>query len=116
MDKLGRSLTSAATTYNKAVGSLERNVLSQARKLNELNVVDTDLDKPDAVEEPIKLLGAAELVDGAVRTRPVVSLPAAPAAEGDDQLALDGRVDDYGIDAGIGAGSDETGRDWRTGS
>lgn len=38
MEKLGRSLGQSVATYNKAVGSLERNVLPGARKFTELGV------------------------------------------------------------------------------
>lgn len=40
MDKVGRGLTSALNSYNSAVGSLERSVLSSARKLKDLHVQD----------------------------------------------------------------------------
>jgi DNA recombination protein RmuC len=39
-DKLGKSLRGAVESYNGAVGSMERMVLSKARQMNELGVVD----------------------------------------------------------------------------
>src|SRR5581483_662375 len=92
MDKVGRSLTGVVKSYNDAVGSLERKVLVQARRLNELNVVDTDLDATTPIEEPVRTLAAAELVAAAEDDRQVVILPA-----GDE---LEARAEDYGIDAG----------------
>jgi DNA recombination protein RmuC len=40
MDKVGRGLSSAISSYDKALGSLERSVLPSARKLTELHVQD----------------------------------------------------------------------------
>ena len=91
VDKLGRSLTSAVKAYNGTVGSLERQVLVTARKLNDLEVVDTDLDSPSPVEDAIRPLGAAELVSSAETARAVVALPA-----GEPALELD-RPEDYGF-------------------
>src|SRR3954471_11592169 len=51
MDKLGRQLTGAVKAYNGTVGSLERQVLVTARKLNDLEVVDAVLAEPTAIEE-----------------------------------------------------------------
>lgn len=42
-DKLGRSINSTVTNYNKAVGTLESRVMVTARKFNELQVSDKDL-------------------------------------------------------------------------
>jgi DNA recombination protein RmuC len=92
MDKLGRSLTGAVKAYNGTVGSMEKNVLVTARKLNALEVTDATLDDPNPVEEPVRPLGAPELVTSAEDARTVVVLPAV-----DDEL--DGRSEDYGIDA-----------------
>jgi DNA recombination protein RmuC len=89
MDKLGRSLTGAVGDYNKTVGSLERNVLVAARKLNALEVVDAPLEAPAAVEESVRPLSAAELVAPAEERRAVVMLPAG-------ELTLD-RPEDYGL-------------------
>jgi DNA recombination protein RmuC len=88
MDKLGRQLTGAVKAYNGTVGSLERQVLVTARKLNDLEVVDAELDAPAPVEEPVRPLGAAELVVAAEQARAVVALPAATELD---------RAEDYGI-------------------
>jgi DNA recombination protein RmuC len=65
VDRLGRALTSAVTTYNQAVGSLESRVLVTARKLNELSVVDGELEPLVPVEETARALSAPELLAGA---------------------------------------------------
>ena len=91
VDKLGRSLTSAVKAYNGTVGSLERQVLVTARKLNDLEVVDNQLDAPNAIEESIRPLGAAELVSAAEDARAVVVLPANVG-----ETVID-RPEDYGL-------------------
>jgi DNA anti-recombination protein RmuC len=91
MDKLGRSLTGAVKAYNGTVGSLERQVLVTARKLNDLEVVDADLDAPDAIEESVRPLGAAELVTAAEDGRAIVVLPATSG-----ETVID-RPEDYGL-------------------
>jgi DNA recombination protein RmuC len=62
VDRLGRALTNAVTTYNQAVGSLESRVLVSARRLNELGVVDAELTTPTAVQETTRALSAPEFV------------------------------------------------------
>ena len=73
VDRLGRSLGSAVSAYNEAVGSLERRVITTARQMSELGVVgpDAPLHAPapllDAVPRPF---GTPELVDYPVDTAP----------------------------------------------
>ena len=62
VDRLGRALTTAVSTYNQAVGSLESRVLPSARRLNELGVVDGELTAPALVEETARALSAPELI------------------------------------------------------
>src|SRR6266851_5022019 len=61
VDRLGRALTNAVSTYNQAVGSLESRVLVTARRLNQLGVVDGELEAPGLVEETTRALSAPEL-------------------------------------------------------
>ena len=62
VDRLGRALTTAVSTYNQTVGSLESRVLVTARRLNELSVVDSELDPLVPVEETTRALSAPELM------------------------------------------------------
>jgi DNA recombination protein RmuC len=61
VDRLGKSLTRAVSSYNQAVGSLESRVLVSARRLAELGVVDGELPAPGMVEETARALAAPEL-------------------------------------------------------
>jgi DNA recombination protein RmuC len=80
-DKLGKSLRGAVDSYNGAVGSMERMVLSKAREMNDLGVVDPGKSLPrlepllDATPRPTT---APELAAGppAGKGQPrVISLP-----------------------------------------
>ncbi len=62
VDRLGKTLGRAVDDYNKTVGSLERNVLVQARRMAELRVTDAELTGPAPVEAAPRPLGAAELL------------------------------------------------------
>lgn len=62
VDKLGKTLGRAVDDYNKTVGSLERTVLVQARRLAELQVTDGDLPELTAVDAAPRPLGAPELL------------------------------------------------------
>jgi DNA recombination protein RmuC len=101
MDRLGRSLTGAVKAYNGTVGSLEKNVLVTARKLNALEVVDNPLAEPTPVEEPVRTLGATELVTAAEDGRAVVVLPSRAERVGADELDY---ADDYGIELTLDEG------------
>jgi DNA recombination protein RmuC len=65
VDKLGRSLRRSVDDYNATVGSLERNVLVQARKLATLKITDRKLDEPEALDATPRPLTAPELVEDA---------------------------------------------------
>jgi DNA anti-recombination protein RmuC len=101
MDRLGRSLTGAVKAYNGTVGSLEKNVLVSARRLNSLEIVDYELDAPTPVDEPVRMLGATELVTSAEESRTIVALPSIvlDATDSDDDGAHDlvQRALDYGL-------------------
>ena len=64
--KLGRQIDGAATTYNRAVASLETRVLVTARRFSELQVVDVDLDAPPPAITQVARLSAPELLEGAL--------------------------------------------------
>jgi len=61
--KLGGSLGSAVTAYNKAMGSLESRVLVSARKLADLGVSGDPLDEPMQLEVSPRHLQSPELVE-----------------------------------------------------
>jgi DNA recombination protein RmuC len=61
IDKLGRSLSTTVADFNKTVGSLERNVLTSARRMTELGL-DGQLPEPHPVEELPRPITAPHLV------------------------------------------------------
>jgi DNA recombination protein RmuC len=71
VEKLGRSLRRAVDDYNSTVGSLERSVLTQARKMAELKVTDLELPVPTPVEAVPRPLGSPELVASADEEREI---------------------------------------------
>lgn len=62
MEAMGRSLSRTVESYNRAVGSLETRVLVSARRLNDLGLVETDLERPRTVEDLPRALTAPELL------------------------------------------------------
>jgi DNA recombination protein RmuC len=63
VDRVGRSLNNAVSSYNKAVGSLESRVLVTARRLHGLRIVDAELAEPTQVDAMARTLSAPELTD-----------------------------------------------------
>jgi DNA recombination protein RmuC len=59
LQKTSRSLGNAVDSFNAAVGSIERNVLPQARKFTELGVSSETLPSIDPVEQPVRAPAAA---------------------------------------------------------
>ncbi len=78
LDKVGRSLGAAVTSYNQAIGSLESRVLVSARKFTDLDVTDADLVSPRPVESSPRPPTALELVEdgrsGVVGTVPALGV------------------------------------------
>jgi len=69
LDKLGRSLSNAVGSYNKAIGSLETRVLVSARKFAEMQVNGAELTTPTVVSEAPRPLSAAELMEAVADPR-----------------------------------------------
>lgn len=76
LDRLGSSLTQNVKHYNAFVGSIERNVLSSARKIGELNSDDL-IQTPRVVDESIRPLTAPELTSPESTVSGDVANPAA---------------------------------------
>ena len=81
LDRLGRSLTGAVSSYNRAVGSLETRVLVSARRFREMGVTSEDLASPEPVVDVPRPLSAAELLDTVAEPRPELPELDAPAGE-----------------------------------
>ena len=52
---MSRSLGNAVDSFNASVGSMERNVLPQARKFTELGVTSETLESVDPIEQLVRL-------------------------------------------------------------
>jgi DNA recombination protein RmuC len=61
VDKLGRSLNSAVTDYNRTVASMERNLLPSARRMADLGVASEPLTGPRSVDAVASRLVSPEL-------------------------------------------------------
>ena len=76
--RTGRGLAGAVDAYNKAVGSLERSVLPQARRFQDLGVVGTgekELGELDELDTAVRRPEAPELGAGAPALELVVDAP-----------------------------------------
>jgi DNA recombination protein RmuC len=62
LNKVGKGLTSAATAYDSAVGSMERRLLPQLRKVEGLGVAPgKEIEPPEPVEITVRAITAPEL-------------------------------------------------------
>ncbi len=86
VDKLGRSISRVVNDYNASVSSLESRVLVTARKMAELKVVEGELESPGPVDDAVRSLSHAGLLDSVTEARQVRALPA-PDADEIDQSA-----------------------------
>src|SRR4051794_9790986 len=60
--KVGKGLTTAATAYDAAVGSMERRLLPQLRKVESLGVTaDKEIEPPEPTEITVRAISAPEL-------------------------------------------------------
>jgi DNA recombination protein RmuC len=78
--KLGRTLDGAVDAYNKTVGSLERQVLVQARRFEQHGIAGIEPPEVQPVERQTRTLAAAELVDPVQPTLEAISASGADAA------------------------------------
>ncbi len=63
-NRVGRGLTSAATAYDSAVGSMERRLLPQLRKVEGLGVAPgKEIEPPEPIEITVREISAPELHD-----------------------------------------------------
>ena len=68
-DKVGRGLTSAANAYDSAVGSMERRLLPQLRKVESLGVTPSKaIEPPEPVEITVREITAPELHESSDET------------------------------------------------
>ena len=71
--KLGRALGGAVDAYNQTVGSLERQVLPQARRFEQHGISGIEPPEIQPIERQTRALAAAELVDPAQSTLEALS-------------------------------------------
>jgi len=61
-NRIGRGLTSAATAYDSAVGSMERRLLPQLRKVEDLGIAPSkEIEPPEPIEISVRAISAPEL-------------------------------------------------------
>jgi DNA recombination protein RmuC len=63
LTRVGKSLDSTVKAFNEAVGSLERNVLPQARRFEAYGITGVELQTPAPVERQTRALSAPEVAE-----------------------------------------------------
>jgi len=71
-DKLGRALRTSVNAYNETIATVEGTVLVGARRFRDLKVSEKELGALTSVDEPVRQIQAAELVNDAVKVEPLV--------------------------------------------
>jgi DNA recombination protein RmuC len=71
-DKLGRALRTSVNAYNETIATVEGTVLVRARKFRDLKVSEKELPGPTQINEAVRQIQAAELVDDAVQVEPML--------------------------------------------
>ena len=71
-DKLGRALRGCVTAYNETGATVEGSVLVQARRFRDLKVSEKELAGLSSVDEAVRQIQAAELVDDATQVQPLI--------------------------------------------
>ena len=71
-DKLGRALRGCVNAYNETVATVEGSVLVQARRFRDLKVSEKELAPLTSVDDAVRQIQAAELVDDATQVEPIV--------------------------------------------
>ena len=87
VDKLGKTLNRAVEDYNKTVGSLERTVMVQARKMADLKVTDAALAEVTPLDAAVRPLGAPELLQSVEAVAPHPRMEARPLPSVEDLVA-----------------------------
>jgi DNA recombination protein RmuC len=72
LDKLGRALRTSVNAYNETIATVEGTVLVRARRFRELSVSERDLAALSPMDDPVRQISAAELVEDAVQIEPMV--------------------------------------------
>lgn len=72
VDQTGRALTRATKAYNQMVGSLETRVMVAARRFNDLEVSDAELEEVSTVDDMTRQLTHEELVADAASVTPMI--------------------------------------------
>src|SRR5262249_51445792 len=63
LTRVGKSLDNTVKAFNEAVGSLERQVLPQARRFEAYGITGVELETPAPVERQTRALSAPEIAE-----------------------------------------------------